>query len=121
MDKQLKLYDAEYRLAGIVWDNEPIHSRELAEKCAARLGWKRSTTYTMLKKLCEKGVLCNDDAQVSALIKREQIQRTESRAVVERRFGGSLPGFVAAFLSERTLSEEEAEELRLLIESHREV
>ncbi len=120
MEEKLKLYDAEYRLASIVWDNEPIHSRELAEKCAAELGWKRTTTYTMLKKLCDKGVLRNDDAQVTARVKRAQIQRAESREVVERSFGGSLPGFVASFLSERTLSEEEAEELRRLIESHRE-
>ena len=115
----LKLHDAEYRLASIVWDSEPIHSRELAEKCEAQLGWKRTTTYTMLKKLCEKGVLRNDKAQVTALIKRGQIQRDESRAVVEKSFGGSLPDFITAFLTGNKLSEEEAERIRRLIDDHR--
>lgn len=115
-----KLHDAEYRLANIVWEHEPLHSRELAQRCEAQLGWKRTTTYTVLKKLCEKGVLRNDNAQVTSLLKREQIQRAESRAVVEKSFGGSLPGFIAAFLSGSKLSEEEAEQIRRLIDGHQE-
>lgn len=115
----LKLYDAEYRFACIVWEKEPIPSGELAKLCAQRLGWKRTTAYTVLKKLCNRGILQNQNSLVTALVKKEQVQRFESRRLLERSFGGSLPQFIAAFLGEERLSSQEAEELKALIDRHR--
>ena len=112
----LKLFDAEYRLCDIVWENEPLRSPELVELCGQRLGWKKSTTYTVLKKLCGRGVLQNRNALVTALVKREQVQKYESEALLQKAFDGSLPAFVAAFLRDKRLSEKEAEELRRMIE-----
>lgn len=114
--EKYKLFDAEYKFVSIIWDNEPINSTELVKLCADILGWKKSTTYTVLKKLCERGILQNRDATVTALVKREDVQRYESRAVLEKTFDGSLPKFLTAFLSGRKLSEQEAEELKRIIE-----
>lgn len=114
-----RLAEVEYRFACIVWEHEPLPSGRLVELCAQELGWKKSTTYTVLKKLVERGVLRNEKAVVSAVIPKEQIQREESQAVVERTFGGSLPSFLAAFMGGRTLSDDEAEELKSLIDRHR--
>ena len=113
---QYKLYDAEYKFASIVWENEPVNSTELVRLCADSLGWKKSTTYTVLKKLCERGVLKNQNALVTSLMKREDMQRYESNAVVEKTFDGSLPLFLTAFLGGRKLSEQEAEALVRIIE-----
>jgi predicted transcriptional regulator len=114
--EKYKLFDAEYKFVSIIWDNEPINSTELVKLCADKLGWKKSTTYTVLKKLCGRGILQNRDATVTSLVKREDVQRYESRAVLERTFDGSLPKFLTAFLSGRKLSEQEAEELKRIIE-----
>jgi len=114
--EKYKLFDAEYKFVSIIWDNEPINSTELVKLCADKLGWKKSTTYTVLKKLCERGILENRDATVSALVKRDDDQRYESRAVLDKTFDGSLPKFLTAFLSGRKLSEQEAEELKRIIE-----
>jgi predicted transcriptional regulator len=114
--EKYKLFDAEYKFVSIIWDNEPINSTELVKICADKLGWKKSTTYTVLKKLCGRGILQNRDATVTSLVKREDVQRYESRAVLERTFDGSLPKFLTAFLSGRKLSEQEAEELKRIIE-----
>jgi predicted transcriptional regulator len=114
--EKYKLFDAEYKFVSIIWDNEPINSTELVKLCADKLGWKKSTTYTVLKKLCERGILQNRDATVTSLVKREDLQRYESRAVLEKTFDGSLPKFLTAFLSGRKLSEQEAEELKRIIE-----
>ena len=114
--EKYKLFDAEYKFVSIIWDNEPINSTELVKICAEKLGWKKSTTYTVLKKLCGRGIPQNRDATVTALIKREDVQRYESRAVLEKTFDGSLPKFLTAFLSGRKLSEQEAEELKRIIE-----
>ncbi|HOQ06791.1 MAG TPA: BlaI/MecI/CopY family transcriptional regulator [Clostridiales bacterium] len=114
--EKYKLFDAEYKFVSIIWDNEPINSTELVKLCADKLGWKKSTTYTVLKKLCGRGILQNKDATVTSLVKREDVQRYESRAVLERTFDGSLPKFLTAFLSGRKLSEQEAEELKRIIE-----
>ncbi|NLM83448.1 MAG: BlaI/MecI/CopY family transcriptional regulator [Clostridiales bacterium] len=114
--ERFKLFDAEYKFVSIVWDNEPVKSTELVRLCSEKLGWKKSTTYTVLKKLCQRGILQNKDATVTALIRREDVQRYESKAVLDRAFDGSLPKFLTAFLSERKLSEQEAEELRRIIE-----
>ena len=111
-----KLFDAEYKFASLIWDREPINSTELVKIAAEVLGWKKSTTYTVLKKLCERGILENKDATVTALVKREDVQKYESSQVVEKAFEGSLPKFLTAFLGDRKISAKEAEELKKIIE-----
>ncbi len=111
-----KLHDGEYKFLSVIWDLEPVNSTALCKACETRLGWKKSTTYTVLRKLCERGVLKNDNAIVTALITRDQAQGLESGAVINRAFGGSLPAFVAAFLQGNALSEREAAEIRAMIE-----
>ena len=117
--EELNLYDAEYRLLEIVWELEPLSSTELYKACLPRLGRKKSTTYTVLRKLCERGILKNEDSAVTSLVKREDVQRYESQALVEKWFDRSLPRFVAAFLREKGLTEAEAEELKRLIDESR--
>ena len=116
----LRLAEGEYRFACIVWDNEPLPSGRLVDLCARQLGWKKSTTYTVLKKLVDRGILRNDNAVVSAVIPKDQVLQEESRAVVERTFNGSLPSFLAHFMGGRTISDAEADELKALIDSFRE-
>ena len=111
-----KLFDAEYKFATIIWDNEPVNSTELVRLCSDKLGWKKSTTYTVLRKLCQRGIVQNEKAIVTALIKREEAQKYESEALIEKTFDGSLPKFLAAFFNNKTISEEEAEELKRIIE-----
>lgn len=114
------LADGEYRFACIVWENEPLTSRQLVDLSLERLGWKKSTTYTVLRKLEERGVLRNENSVVTSVIPREDILREESRAVVEGTFGGSLPSFLTAFMGGRTISDAEAQELKDLIDQYRE-
>ncbi|MTR32066.1 BlaI/MecI/CopY family transcriptional regulator [Pseudoflavonifractor sp. BIOML-A14] len=111
-----KLYDAEYRLMDLIWSLEPVNSTALSKLCLERFGWKKPTTYNLLRKLGERGFLRNEAATVTALAKREQVRQYESEAVVEKSFGGSLPAFVAAFLRGRRLSADEARALRQMIE-----
>ena len=118
--ENLKLYDGEFKFVSIVWENEPIGSGELAKLCLEQLGWKRTTVYTVLKKLCNRGILQNKNAVVTALVGRDKIQQYESETVLNRTFGGSLPQFMAAFLQGRRLSEQEAKELKALIDQHKE-
>jgi predicted transcriptional regulator len=116
----LKLYDAEFKFADIVWKNEPVQSGELARLCEKELGWKRTTTYTVLKKLCDRGILKNDSSTVTSLVPRDAVLRYESRTVMDKTFGGSLPAFITAFLSGGNLSDREAEELKSIIDRYRE-
>lgn len=116
----LILGDSEYRLLSYVWEFAPIPSGQLVKLCLEQLGWKKSTTYTQLKRLGNKGLLKNEDSIVTPLVSRDQVQRQESSRIVERTFNGSLPSFVAAFLRDRTLTEQEAQELKDLIDRHRE-
>lgn len=118
--ENLKLCDSDYRFMMIVWENAPMKSGELAGLCKEKLGWKKSTTYTVIKKLCEKGYIQNENAIVSVLIPKEKVQAEETEYFVERTFEGSLPGFLAAFLGGRILSEEEAEKLKKMIDEHKE-
>lgn len=111
-----ELFDAEYRLMDILWEMEPINSTQLCKVCLERLGWKKPTTYTMLRKLSERGLLQNQNATVTALVGREQVRQRESQAVVEHTFGGSLPVFLTAFLGGKKLTQAEAEELKKIIE-----
>ena len=93
-----RLCDSDYRFMCVVWDHAPVNSGELVKLCEQQLGWKKSTTYTVIRKMCEKGYISNVDATVSVLVSKEQVQANESEYFVERTFDGSLPGFVAAFL-----------------------
>lgn len=115
-----RIYDSEYRFCQILWDHEPVSSGELVRLCAQELNWKKSTTYTVIKRLAERGVLQTEHAVVSSLISREQVQQQESRDFVQRTFGGSLPGFLAAFTGGRRLTEDEAEQLRRIIDDYEE-
>ena len=110
-----KIFDSELRFCEILWEHQPVRSSELAHLCTEKLGWRKSTTYTVIKRLTERGVVQTEDAVVTALVSRDQVQRAESRAFVERNFSGSLPGFLNAFVGGRGLSAEEADELRRMI------
>ncbi len=114
--EQHKLFDAEYKFASLIWENEPINSTELVKISLEKLGWKKSTTYTVLRKLCERGILKNEDAMVSAIVKKEEAQKYESQTVIEKSFNGSLPQFLTAFLGEKKISKKEADELKRIIE-----
>ncbi len=113
---ELKLFDAEYKFMDIIWNLEPVNSTELMKISREKLGWKKSTTYTMIRKLSERGILQNKNATVTALVKREQVQKYESEAILEKSFAGSLPTFMAAFLQDKKLSKKEAYEIRKMIE-----
>ena len=110
----------ETKFASLIWENAPLSSGALVKLCENRLGWKKSTTYTTLKKLCDKGFARNTDTVVTAAVLREQVQAYESERFVERAFDGSLPWFLASFLGGKTISEQEAAELKQLIDRHRE-
>jgi BlaI family penicillinase repressor len=118
--RDYKLADAEAKFADIIWSNEPIGSGELVRLCEKEMGWKKSTTYTVLKKLCEKGIFKNDNAVVTSLIKKDEFYSKQSRRFVEDIFGGSLPKFLTAFIGGQRLSKQQVDELKKLIESHKE-
>ena len=110
-----KLFDGEYKFISVIWDSEPVNSTKLVKLCSDKLGWKKSTTYTMLRKLAERGLLKNENATVTALVKREQVQKYEAEMLLHKMYGDSVPSFIAAFLQGRTLSEAEADEIGRLI------
>ena len=114
--KKYKLFDAEYRLADIIWSREPINSTELVKISQAELGWKKSTTYTVLRKLCEKGIMLNNSAQVSSIVKKDDVLYEQGKEMLRKGFSDSLPKFLTAFLAERKLSLLEAQELKKIIE-----
>ena len=113
-----KLGAVESRFAGLIWDNEPLHSRELVALCQKELNWKKPTTYTVLRKLCERGIFQNMDGMVSSVICREEFYAMQSEKFVEETFDGSLPAFFAAFTKRKNLSPEELAEIRQLIDSY---
>ena len=115
-----KIFESEYRFCQILWEREPVSSTELVRLCQGALGWKKSTTYTVIRRLSERGVVKLENAVVSALVSREQVQHSESREFVDRTFSGSLPQFIAAFTSGKKLSRQEAEEIRRLIDAYEE-
>ena len=114
--EKYRLYDGEYKFMQVVWQHEPIGSTQLSKLCLEVLGWKKSTVYTVLRKLCDRGVVQNENSVVSALVRQEDVQQYESNTVMEKNFNGSLPAFVATFLKDKKLSEQEAEELKHMIE-----
>ncbi len=114
--EKFKLFDAEFKFIQLIWKHEPLNSTELSKISEIELGWKKSTTYNMIRKLAERGILKNEQATVTTLIKREQIQQYESESLMEKAFDNSLPSFVAAFLKNKKLSRQEAEEIKKMIE-----
>ena len=116
--EELMLSESEYRIMDVIWKYAPVGSGELVKLCEAELKWKKSTTYTMLRKVTEKGLVKNEDYVISYIIPRSSVQKYESKHLVQRSFGGSLSAFVSAFLGNGTVSREDADELIDLIESH---
>ena len=116
---QYKLGEVETAFANLIWDNEPLTSSRLVELCGEKLSWKKSTTYTVLRRLCQKGVFQNEGGVVTSLIGREEFAARQSEEFVDQTFDGSLPRFLAAFASRKKLSGEEIAELQKLIDENR--
>lgn len=115
--KEYRLAEGEAKFAKLIWQKEPITSPELVKLCEKEFGWKKSTTYTVLKKLCERGIFQNEKAEVTSLISEEEFYSYKSRKFVEDSFGGSIPKFLAAFMGGKKLSMEQADEIKKLIDS----
>jgi predicted transcriptional regulator len=111
-----KVFESEYRFCLILWENEPIKSKQLVELCKDQLGWKPTTTYTVIKRLSERGVLKNENNLVVSLVSKEEVQAADVEELVEKRFEGSLPAFVAAFAKKKELKKEQIEEILRIIE-----
>lgn len=111
-----KIHESEYRFCLIMWENEPVTAVELVKLCEKQLGWKRTTTYTVIKRLSERGVLKNDEGYVTSLVSKDEAQASEIDDLVEKRFEGSLPQFVAAFTKRQTLSEKDLDEVQRMID-----
>lgn len=116
-EPEMKLGVVESRFADIIWSHEPIASGELAKLCEEKLTWKRTTTYNVLRKLCDKGIFQNQNGSVSALISRQEFYAAQGEAIVEEAFDGSLPAFIAAFTKRKALTAEEIAEIRQMIDS----
>lgn len=114
-----KIFESEYRFCLILWEHEPIKSSELVKLSKEQLGWKPTTTYTVLKRLSERGILKNENTIVSALVTKEQVQEAEMDELIEKKFEGSLPSFVAAFTKRRNLSDNEIDVLQQMIDRYR--
>ena len=110
----------ESRFADIIWANQPLSTQELTRLCEAQLQWKRTTTYTVLKRLAERGLFCNEGGQVSALVSRDEFYARRSQQFVEESFAGSLPAFLAAFTARKDLTAADVAEIRRLIDSYEE-
>ena len=115
---KLLLSNSDYRFMMILWKNEPVASGALAELCREELGWKKSTTYTVMKRLIDKGFVKNENTIVTASVAKEECQREEARALIDRAFSGSRPDFLAAFRGNFGISEEEEREIREIIDRH---
>lgn len=115
--EEIRLGAIESRFADIIWENEPLSSGELVKICEKELTWKKSTTYTVLKKLCERGIFRNENGKVTSLVSKEELNFRQSEKFVEDNFKGSLPAFVAAFTRRKKLSSSEYEELKKIIEN----
>ena len=111
-----KVFESEYRFCRILWRVEPVESRELARLCQEELGWRKSTTYTVLKRLSDRGVLKNDHAMVTSLVSQEEVQVAQMDEMLEKTFGGSLPAFLAAFARRQELTQEQIDEIQKIIE-----
>lgn len=110
-----KVFESEYRFCSILWEHEPINSTELVKLCKEQLGWTKGTTYTVIRRLAERGVLKNENAIVSSLISKEDTQISEIDELMEKRFGGSLPAFIAAFSKQQNMTDEQLDEIMRII------
>lgn len=111
-----KVFESEYRFCLILWENEPLKSTELVKLCEKELGWKKATTYTVIKRLSERGVIKSENAVVTSLVSKEEVQKAEMGEMVEKTFEGSLPAFIAAFADHAKLKKEDAEKLMKMID-----
>lgn len=118
---EIRLGAVESRFADIIWENEPLSSGELVKKCEKELAWKKSTTYTVLKKLCERGIFKNEKGTVTSLISKEELESRQSEKFVEENFEGSLPAFIAAFTKRKKISQRDMKEIKELLEKFGEV
>lgn len=116
--EDMKLGLVEARFADIIWENEPLTTKALVERCQKELNWKRTTTYTVLKKLCERGIFTAKDSVITSLISKNQFHAIRSEAFIEENFQGSLPAFMAAFTSRASLTPQEVAEIRKLIDAY---
>ncbi len=111
-----KLFDAERRFLNMIWEAEPVNSTELSKLALSALGWKKSTTYNMIRRLAERGFVVNENATVRSCVTREEVARYESTELIEKSYAGSVPAFLAAYLRDRRLTPKEAMELKRMIE-----
>lgn len=111
-----KIFESEYRFCLILWEHEPIKSMDLAKLCKEKLDWSKTTTYTVIKRLSERGVIRNENAIVTSIISKEEAQQSELEELMDKKFEGSLPAFIAAFGKRQALSDAEIEEIRKIIE-----
>ena len=114
-----KVFESEYRFCLILWENEPIKSGELVNLCREQLGWKPTTTYTVIKRLSERGILRNENSVVSALVTKDEVQAAEINEMVEKTFEGSLPAFIAAFTKHQKITEKELDAVQAMIDRYR--
>ncbi len=114
-----KIFESEYRFCLILWEHEPIKSSELVNLCREQLGWKPTTTYTVIKRLSERGVLKNEKTIVSSLVTKDEVQASEINEMVKKTFEGSLPAFIAAFTKHQKLSEDELDAVQQMIDRYR--
>lgn len=114
-----KVFESEYRFCLILWENEPVKSSELVKLCQQQLGWKPTTTYTVIKRLSQRGVLKNENSTVTSLVSQEQIQAAEIDELVEKKFDGSLPAFVAAFTRHKKMTQREIDQVQEMIDRFR--
>ncbi len=114
-----KVFESEYRFCLILWEHEPVKSSELVRLCKEQLGWKSTTTYTVIKRLAERGVLKNENTIVTSLVTKDEVQAAEIDELVEKTFEGSLPAFVAAFTKHQNISEKEIDEVQRMIDRFR--
>ena len=115
-----KIFESEYRFCLILWEHEPVNSTKLVELCKEQLGWSKATTYTVIRRLCERSVLKNENAVVSALVTKEQAQQARLSEMMEETFQGSMPAFIAAFSKSKKLTRQEVEQLQAMIDSFQE-
>ena len=111
-----KVFESEYRFCLILWENEPVKSSKLVELCKEQLGWKPTTTYTVIKRLSERGVLKNENTVVTSLISKDEVQAAELNEMVEKTFEGSLPAFIAAFTKHQKISDKEIDAVQQMID-----
>ena len=114
-----KIFESEYRFCLILWQNEPVNSTKLVTLCKEQLGWSKATTYTVIRRLAERGVLKNENTIVTSLVSKDDVQQSEIEQFVDKTFEGSIPAFIAAFSRSKKLTDEEVAQLQALIDNYR--